>query len=642
MSEKNMEDGKRKKKNGKAIIVTLSVVVVLAIAVNILMNVFSAHLDLYLGRGKAVVTQAEGTANWDSEYYKSDYSTKAELDKAATSLVSEIESEGIVLLKNNGALPLGGSSNVTLLGRDAADPVYSGSGSGSVDLSSVIDAHTALTEAGFNVNETAFQAIADYAAFSMKLTKTGSSVRVYDHPKANIAMDKPDKSTYYIGEMPVEYYTSDVIASFSDYDDAAILMFGRGGGEGGDLGRDMKGFDDNYVEGQHQLELNKDEKDLLKLAEENFDKVIVLINSSSAMELGDLEDDDQVDAVLWIGSPGQTGFLAVGDILKGAITPSGRTADLYARDFTADPTFVNFGNYQYNNVNKNNAMGDGFFVQYEEGIYYGYRYYETAAVEDFIDYDNAVVYPFGYGLSYTDFDWEVVGSETGKVNGEITVDVKVTNTGSTYSGKDVVQLYFSAPYYEGGIEKPEVVLADFAKTSLLAPGESETLKLRLSVEDMASYDYKDKKAWVLDKGDYEIRIQTDSHNMKDGIEPIIYNVGKTVVYSGDNHRASDFSEVTNRFDDVSVLFSDSKEDGKITNMSRSDFAGTFPTTPKGNDFEATQATIDNFQPYMAFDHEDEDAKMPVTNKPTSLALINFRGLDFDDPLWDELLDAVNP
>ena len=259
------------------------------------------------------------------------------------------------------------------------------------------------------------------------------------------------------------------LASFNSFSDAAVLMFGRGGGEGGDLAQDMSGFDDNYVKGQHQLELNQDEKDMLEIAKSNFDKVVVLINSSAAMELGVLENDPDIDAVLWIGSPGQTGFLAVAEILNGTVNPSGRTADIYAADFTKDPTFVNFGNFQYSNISRNNSTGNGYLVQYEEGIYIGYRYYETAAAEGFIDYDKAVVYPFGYGLSYTDFDWEITGQELENADGEISIDVKVTNTGD-YAGKDVVQLYYSAPYYEGGIEKSETVLGDFIKTGLIEPG----------------------------------------------------------------------------------------------------------------------------------------------------------------------------
>ena len=632
---------KSAKKPGKSGIIAISIILGFVIIINIAFKIFSGYADLYLGTGKAVIEAAEGTEDWDSQYYANDYADEAALKEAAGNTVEEIESEGIVLMKNNGTLPLA-DKRITLMGRDAVDAVYGGSGSGSVDISTVVDLQTGLEEADFELNPTVLALFNDYASFSMGYNNFGQPAKKYDNPKADIVMDKPESSSYNIGEMPVANFTGDAVASFTEYNDAAVIMFGRGGGEGGDLTRDMQGFDDNYVLGQHQLELNKDEKDILALAKENFDKVIVIINSSTSMELGVLENDPEIDAVLWVGSPGQTGFRAVGKVLNGRVTPSGRTTDIYAADFTKDPTFVNFGNYQYSNINKRNSNGDGFFVQYEEGIYEGYRYYETAAAEGFINYDEAVVYPFGHGLSYTDFSWEITNTELGNLNGSIVVDVKVTNTGNTYSGKDVVQLYYSAPYYKGGIEKAEVILGDFAKTGLLAPGESETVTLTLPVENMASYDYKNEKAYVLDEGDYAIRIQKDSHNMKEGLEEITYNVNKTVVYSGNNHRASDQNAVTNQFDDISALFSDTEKEGYITNMSRSDFAGTFPTAPTTADMLANEDILAAFEPYFAFDHLDEEAEMPVTGAKNGISLINMRGLDYNDPLWETFLDQLYP
>ena len=490
---------KKKMSNKKFLAIwvpVLCVVLALAVAVNILTQVFRPYVDLYLGGGDMIVTKTEGSEDWESEYYALDYKDKKETVEAANALVEEIEGEGIVLLKNNGALPLSAPAKVTLLGRDAADPVYGGSGSGSVDLDKAVDLRAGLERAGFEVNDAVYGVLSDYASFSEEMTALGTE-RVYDHPKGVITMDKGN-STYYIGEMPVGGYDG-AISSFSSYGDAAIVTIGRVGGEGGDLTQDMEGWDDSYTPGQHQLELNQDEKDAVALAKKHFDTVIVLINASTTMELGELEEDEDIDAIVWVGSPGQTGFYAVGDVLSGKINPSGRTADLWAADFTRDPTFVNFGNFKYSNISASNAIGDACFVQYEEGIYIGYRYYETAAVEGFIDYDQAVVYPFGYGLSYTSFDWAVSGRQLTGEDGTLSVDVTVTNTGST-AGKDVVELYYSAPYTPGGIEKSSVVLGAFAKTGLLQPGESETVTLTLDVEDMASYDYKNEKAYVLEAG----------------------------------------------------------------------------------------------------------------------------------------------
>jgi beta-glucosidase len=641
-----MEKRKMSNKKFKAIWISiLSVVLVLTLVVNILMNIFSGYVDLYLGKGEIIITKTEGTEGWDSQYNGMDYASAEEVATAALDACATIEGEGIVLMKNNGALPLTTSADskakVTILGRDAADPVYGGSGSGSVKLDTVVDFKTGLENANFEINNTVYDILLGYSSFTLKDNMFGGKDRVYDHPKANIVMDNPEASQYQIGEMPVENYTSDAVASFATYGDAAIIMYGRGGGEGGDLAQSMEGWDEHYEAGQHQLELNYDEKQLLALAEANFEKVIVVINASTPMELGILEQDENVDAVLWVGSPGQTGFNAVGQVLNGTINPSGRTADIYAADFTKDPTFVNFGFNQYNNISEANSFGNGYFVQYEEGIYVGYRYYETAAAEGFINYDDAVVYPFGYGLSYTSFDWEVTDKKLGNTDGDITVDVKVTNTGNV-AGKDVVEMYYSAPYTKGGIEKSEVVLGDFAKTGLLEPGASETVTLTLAVEDMASYDYKNAKAYVLDAGDYDVTIQTDSHNIKEGTEAIKYTVDKTITYSGDNHRASDETAVTNQFDDVSALFSDTAQEGLITNMSRADFAGTFPTAPTDADKTANDAILAGFAKYSAAANEDPNAVMPTTGASNGLQLIDLRGVDYDDSTWDLLLDQLQP
>ncbi len=623
--------------------IVFSVLLVAVVALNIALNIFSGYADLYLGGRKAVVKQAAGTEKWDSQYYKSSYDSADAAEKAAAAMVEKIESEGIVLLKNDGALPLdvNAQPKITVLGRDAADPVYGGSGSGSVDLSSVVDFKSGLISAGFDVNPGVYDVLLKYAAYTEKSNAMGGKDRVYTHPKANIVMDKPESSSYYIGEMPVENYTQSLRDSFKVYNGAAVVMIGRGGGEGGDLARDMKGWDPHYTPGQHELQLNYDEKQLIKLAEDNFEKVVVVINASTQMELGVLKNDPKVDAVLWVGSPGQTGFNAVGKVLSGEVNPSGKTADIYPSDFTKDPTFVNFGNYQYSNIDKSNAIGNAYFVQYEEGIYVGYRYYETAAVENFIKYDEAVVYPFGYGLSYTTFDWQVTGKKLGNTDSTISVDVKVTNTGNA-AGKDVVELYYSAPYYKGGIEKSSVALGDFAKTRLLAPGESQTLTIAVPVESMASYDYKNEKAYVLDKGEYKIRLQTDSHNMKSGTGEITYTVKNTIVYGGDDHRKSDKTAVTNEFDNVSSGFKDEAVSGYARNFSRADFTGTFPTAPAAADLVARDDIAAGWKAYKAAEHVDKNAAAPVFNRKNGLSLINMRGLEYDSPLWDTFLDQLNP
>nr|WP_255633385.1 glycoside hydrolase family 3 C-terminal domain-containing protein [Demequina sp. TTPB684] len=617
----------------------LTLVTAVAIVANVALNVAGGWVASQFGSGTYTFTNSEESAGWDTDYYTSEFSTIEEVDEAARALVEEIAAGGIVLAKNeSGALPLAANSRVTMLGRAAADPVFGGSGSGSVDTNSAVTARAGLENAGFQVNDQVFAAIEAFAK---------------DNRRGYIEMDNPGKSTYNIGELPVGEYEAHA-ASFPDFADAAVVYIGRPGGEGGDLTQDMTDWDDNAEPGQHQLELNKDERDLIDLAKANFETVVVVVNSSTTIEMGDLQSDRGIDAILLAGSPGATGLNAVGSILSGEVNPSGRTADLWAADFTADPTFVNFGDFIYENLEvsypvssieraTSNATvtSDAPFVNYAEGIYIGYRYYETAAAEGFINYDNAVVYPFGYGLSYTDFEWEIVGTEAGDVDGSVEVDVKVTNTGAV-AGKDVVELYYSAPYTEGGIEKAEVVLGGFDKTELLEPGASETLTIELAVEDMASYDYLGERAYVLEEGDYVISLRTDSHTVAPGTEPITYTVESDVVYSGANTRSSDLAEVTNQFDDVSAQFTAEPEEGKVLSMSRADFAGTFPTAPTPDLYIASEAVAEGF---AAWDDdaaaEAFDGEKPTTGERSELALIDLRGLPKDDPKWEELLDSLS-
>jgi beta-glucosidase len=617
----------------------LAVVTLVAVVANVALVVAGGWVASQFGSGTYEFTNAEKSADWDTEYYTSDYADGDAVDAAAKDLVEEISGAGIVLAKNDAAaLPLAAGAKVTMLGRAAADPVYGGAGSGSVDTTTAVNARQGLENAGFEVNDAVYTAIESFAA---------------ENTRGHIEMDRPDISTYNIGEMPVAGYEAQS-ATFADYSDAAIIYLGRPGGEGGDLTQDMTGSDDNAEPGQHQLELNKDEKDLVALAEASFETVVVVINASTTMEMGLLQDDPDVDAILLAGSPGATGLNALGSILAGEINPSGRTADLWAADFTADPTFVNFGGFVYDNIEASYPVSaletatsnatvttDAPFVNYAEGIYIGYRYYETAAAEGFIDYDDAVVYPFGYGLSYTDFTWAVTDTQAGDVDGTIAVTVQVTNTGAV-AGKDVVELYYTAPYTPGGIEKSEVVLGDFAKTGVIEPGASESVTLEIAVEDMASYDYVDAAAYVLEAGDYTLSVRTDSHTVAAGTEPFSYTVGSEVVYSGENHRSTDKAEVTNQFDDVSAQFSAEATDGKIVPLSRADFAGTFPTAPTGDQLVADEAVAAGFAAWddeAAADAFEGDA--PTTGASTDLSLIDLRGLPKDDPKWDELLDSLS-
>ena len=454
--------------------------------------------------------------------YQTDYGTLEEERAAAKQVNIQVAAEGDVLMKNaNNTLPLAKHSNITLLGYKTNDIMMGGGGSGSGRPGQYGVPKTTLEmgleQAGFNVNP----ATLNYYAANKKE----------------------------VGTLPAS-----VQGTYKDFNDAAIVMFSRSGAEGRDEA--TYGVDGD----KHYLEFTDVEKQLIKHAKANFDKVILLVNSSNAMELSEVnadktQDNLGVDAILWVGHVGNDGAAAIGQILSGEVNPSGRTADTYAVDFTKDPTFTNFGNngqnvdaqgnrldtYIYEEGNdaapytmEDNLKGYNFFsVEYREGIYVGYRYYETkAAIEGDDWFDDNVVYPFGYGLSYTTFSQEITEdiapeATIAKANSTVTVKVKVTNTGSV-AGKDVVQLYYTAPYTEGGIEKSEVNLAAFAKTDILQPGESQTLTLQFVAQDMASFDWNDANGndfvgYELEKGDYIISLRNNSHDVIDSITRTIEN-----------------------------------------------------------------------------------------------------------------------
>lgn len=596
----------------------VALVTLVTVGANIAIGSFRTAVESYMGAGTYSIDNTAAGEKLDTQYYAAQRPSTEEAKDTSGEVVQEIAAEGMTLLKNNNTLPLL-PGKVTLLGRGAADPVFGGSGSGTADTSTAVSIRDGIEGAGFTVNDIVYQQLADFAEANP----------ASEGGRTNIVMDKPEESTYKIGEMPVGEYSEESLESFGRFGEAGIVVIGRGGGEGGDLATDMTVHDDTAEAGQHQLELDAEEEELLDLAKKNFENVVVLVNASTSMELGVLEDDESIDAILQVGSPGAVGFTALGPILAGEINPSGRTVDIWSADFTADPTFKNFGDHRYSNIE------GGYFVDYEEGIYSGYRYYETAAEEGFLDYEEAVVYPFGHGLSYTEFDWEITEQRLGEVDGDIEVDVQVTNSGDV-AGKDVVQLYYTAPYTPGGIEKSHVVLGDFTKTGLLEPGQAETLTLSLPVEDMASYDQQGEGSYVLEEGDYQLKVQIDSHQLADGIEPIDYTVPETVTYT--DGRASDETAATNQFEGSTAKFTA----GAATAFSRADFAGTFPTAPTTEDLVAGDEVVAGFEPYdaEAAAAEQADIESPAWGESTDLTLIDLRGLPYDDPKWDELLNSL--
>lgn len=648
------------------VIAITSVIMYVPIAKNTLSIIFGGE------RANVVVDNKE-------EWYDKEFNSKEEVLTAAGDFVTEVEKEGIVLLKNeNNVLPLSEENKkVSVFGKNSVDLVNSGSGSASgTNDGQTKTLYDSLDAAGISYNET-------LKNFYEDSSKSG------DGRPDNPAMTSGQRlSGFETGETPIDLYTSDVVDSYTDYQDAAIVVISRIGGEGFDLPRTMAdSFGGDAVEGatsadSHYLELDANEKALLEHAKENFSNVIVVLNTGTTMEIPELEADEGIDSILWIGFPGSTGIMALGQILTGLdeegnqISPSGHTVDTWVADFTQDPTWYNTGVYGSEFGNRylyNGEKTDYAFVNYEEGIYVGYRYYETRGYEEEREnpqstwYDEHVVYPFGYGLSYTTFDWDVSFTmpDGEMIDEDDTIEVQVTvkNTGD-YAGKDVVELYYSAPYdYDGtAIEKSHVVLGDFVKTNLLAPGDEETVTLTLDVENMKSYDYADANSngfagYELEAGDYSVIVGSDAHSHVDNA---MYTLENDTQMRTDIDANGNEVEVVNAFDDVSVGIYGT--DTYTSYVSRKDFEGTVPTDYL-DDSERTltdelKATLDESlkrkytesdegKPWNVTDVVASDFPSTPVNNGISLEDMlydesgNYVGeVSYDDPRWESLLDEI--
>ncbi len=525
----------------------------------------------------------------------------------AKDLTERIEAEGIVLLKNDtAALPFA-DTKVNVFGYASQRIIFGGAGSGSADESKNVSLRTAMESQGLELNANLYQFYED--RFQKK-----KATNVLEMLGGDISIPEP----------AITEYSDSLISEAKSFSENALIVFSRNGGEGADMPFDMTEVSGET--GKHYLELTQNEIDLLNKVKENFKNVIVVINSSTPMELGFI-DDEKVDGALWIGGPGSVGLTALAKILTGETNPSGRLPDIYAYDSMSSPAYFNAGSFNYlGSEHKASGLAGMFgggsmptytFLNYQEGIYIGYRYYETAAVDGFIDYDKTVQYPFGYGLSYTEFTQEMGDLQVN--GGEIAVNVTVTNTGDI-AGKEVAQLYYTAPYTKGGIEKSHVVLAAFDKTQLLAPGESETLTLTFKEEDMASYDYKTDKAYVLEPGQYEIKLMKNSHEVIDSRN---YTVDAKVT-----GRSSDIAAATNQFDYAA---------SDIVYISRADWAGTMPTE-RTKDIQITPELMAQIEDLSI---EIDPNATDIVTKNHGLTLADMKGLAYDDPKWDQLLEQLS-
>lgn len=551
-----------------------------------------------------------------------------ETNEEAAEVAEEIMEDGIVLLKNESLLPLNETKKLNIFGWESINPAYGGAGSGGInDLYDIVSLNQGLENAGFSINQKLVDFYNNYGA---------------DDPEMSI-----QKQSWTLPEPPVDTYSDELIKSAKEYSDVAVVVLSRKAGEGhNDIPMDVRkaAYDNNsdeyddFPEGEHYLQLSQTERDMVDMVCSNFDNVIVIYNGANQFELGFADEYPQIKSVVWCPGTGNVGFNALGKVFSGEVNPSGKTPDTFIYDMTTAPWWNNAEKTEYTNLADMAVEGMNAgtaqvyapaFTNYVEGIYVGYKYYETAAQEGAIDYDKTVQYPFGYGLSYTEFEQKM--GELEEKDGQISVDVEVTNSGDV-AGKDVVEVYYKPPYTNGGIEKSSANLIEFAKTDLLQPGESQTVTVTFSIEDMASYDENNAKAYVLEKGDYVISINSDSHTV---LDQKTYTADTDVVYEEENKRVSDDTAATNVFEDAK---------GDVTYLSRADhFANYKEATAEPASAELGEPYASEYHLNSNFDKttylNDEDV-MPTTGADNGLTLEDMRDADYDDPRWEKLLDQL--
>lgn len=567
---------------------------------------------------------------------------KAEAFANAQEVNLKLAEEGFVLLKNeNAALPMNKGARISVFSKNSVNLSYGGSGSGGFDTSNNKNLYESLNEAGFVTNPTLKNF---YESSQSGPVRTANSSD----------LDNGDNQKIATAETPQNKYTDAVRNSYADYSDAALVVITRIGGEGFDLPRYQGDSEGAVSPDSHYLELDQNEIDLLTaVTDGTFKRVVVVFNTPSSFEATFLKDSayaafaDKIDAAVWIGFTGSNGITALGEILNGDVNPSGRLVDTWAADFTKNPSFVNFGTGCLPDTTDKYDGGMYYSVDYEEGIYVGYRYYETRGETDGENWYNAnVVYPFGYGLSYTTFDWTVGDASASEIElgTTITVPVTVKNTGSV-AGKEVVQLYASAPYTLGGIEKAHKVLVGFAKTKLLQPGESETVTVSFDPYSAASYDYRDANSngfsgYELGAGEYTLYVSRNAHESE---KAIALKLAADVQIGTD---PTTDSEVVNRYtDSENFLDSDWQLD---TMLSRADWEGTWPTPQTAQQHAGTDRLYEEIRSEEHNNPTDFDSEeYPWFGEEPTLTLRDLLPsaeaegyepvVSYDDERWEELM-----
>ena len=569
-----------------------------------------------------------------------------ETSKEASALAVEIAEEGTMLLQNDGVLPLAAGTKLNVFGWASTNPMLGGGGSGALNTAyESVSLLQSLNDAGIETNTE----LSDfYTSYKADRPVCGMWTQDWTLPEPNVSK-----------------YSADMMANAKAFSGTAMIVISRPGGEGADLPNDVQAiidgtyqdgttyraatYDDTLNEGNdwnagdHYLQLDNREKEMVALVCQNFENVIVVYNGSNAFEFGFVKEYPQIKGLIWAAPGGHVGMTALGEVVSGKVNPSAKTVDTLVYNLKSTPWWNNFGDFNYTNMDEFKYTSVGFtgtestsipsFVNYVEGIYVGYRFYETAAAEGLINYDEVVQYPFGYGLSYTTFTQKM--SEITDNGDTISFTVDVTNTG-TAAGKDVVEVYSNPPYTNGGIEKASANLVQFEKTGVIEPGASVTVNIEISKEELMSYDEKNARGYVLEAGDYEISINTDSHHK---IESKVFNVAENAAYSGENKRASDHVTATNRFDYAA---------GNVEYLSRADhFANYAAATAAPASFEMAEdakAGFYNISNYLTAEataaDEDPNAAAVATGADNGLKLVDMRGLDKNDPKWDQLMDEM--
>lgn len=548
----------------------------------------------------------------------------------------KIAEEGITLLKNkDNALPLAQNTKLNVFGWSSTSPVYGGGGSGSSDSSEAVSLIEGLHEAGFETN-------LELETFYKNFREGRPSISFFG---VDFTIPEPTMK---------EYEEADIFENAKKYSDTALVVIARSSGEGSDLAMNLSN-NNNFTIGENgepvtfstqeddidgsksYLELSNREIAMLDEVTKDFSHVVVVVNSAQPMELGWVDEYDNINGVIWCPSPGQMGFRALGKILNGEVNPSGHLVDTFVYDLHETPYINNIGSFAYENYE--DVTGDkdnkAIYVNYNEGIYVGYKFYETAAAEGLIDYDSVVQYPFGYGLSYTSFKANIENVQDD--GNTITMDIKVENTGDT-AGKFTAEIFFTPPYNNGGIEKASMNLVEYAKTGFIEAGKSETVSVEFSYEDMVSYDSECMKstngAYVLESGEYGIHLCSDSHTILDTYTAV---VDQDIIYDEehDGKRSSDKVTATNQFDYAK---------GDVTYLSRADqFANYEEAVAALTQTEMTDDIKANYSSRITFDasqYDDPDVKMPATGQKNGIKIQDMTGLDYNDEKWNDLLDEL--